>query len=53
MSDNEEVKTKFKGPGEWRSQARRLETPAGRAGEALKKLEEEKATKKSQKSDES
>lgn len=25
MSDKEEVKTKFKGPGQWRSQARELE----------------------------
>jgi hypothetical protein len=41
MSD-EEVKTKFKGPGQWRSQAQRLESDRN---------SDKKDTKKSQKSE--
>lgn len=42
MSDKEEIKTKFKGPGQWRSQAQRLEADRNSKPEG---------TKKSQKSD--
>ena len=41
---NDETKTKFKGPGEWRSQARKLE--AERDAERRLSKMDEKVTKK-------